>query len=107
MSFTDYIPILMEYGSILFGILALLVFITNVVVEVIKGLCPMPTNILTFLVSEGVTVTAFAVAVKAMEISVSWCYCVGAVTLGVFVAYAAMYGFDKLKEAWGNVNKYL
>lgn len=107
MDIMDYINVLMEYGSMLFAILALLVFITNVVVEVIKGFFPVPTNIITFAVAEGVTITAFAIAITALEITVSWCYVIGALTLGIFVAYAAMFGFDKLKEAWEKVKSYL
>ena len=35
-----------------------------------------------------------------MKITVMWYYAVGAVILGVFVAYAAMFGFDKFKELY-------
>ena len=31
--------------------------------------------------------------------AVTWYMVAGAVTLGLFVAYAAMFGFDKLREA--------
>lgn len=33
-----------------------------------------------------------------------WYYPVGAVVLGVFVAYAAMFGFDKFKELYDRLN---
>ena len=35
-----------------------------------------------------------------LEITVMWYYAVGAVVLGFFVAYAAMFGFDKFKQAF-------
>ena len=107
MEIMNYITVLMEYGSVLLTVLAILVFITNIVVEVFKGMIPVPTNIVTLVVSEIVTCAAFAFGLKALEITVSWCYVIGALTLGVFVAYAAMFGFDKIKEAWNNVKKHL
>jgi len=32
------------------------------------------------------------------DISVTWYYITGAIAVGFMVAYAAMFGFDKLKE---------
>lgn len=104
MEIMNYINVLMEYGSILLTIMAMLVFATNVIVEVIKGLIPVPTNVVTVVVAEVATIAAVAMACKALAITVSWCYTVGAVTLGLFVAYAAMFGFDKLKQVWRSIN---
>lgn len=100
----DYIAIvnnLMNYASILLGIMFLLTFTVNIIVEVVKRLIPkVPTDIVVFIISIAITVLALYIAASVMKITVMWYYAVGAVILGVFVAYAAMFGFDKFKELY-------
>ena len=38
--------------------------------------------------------------------TIMWYYAVGAVVVGIFVSYAAMFGFDKLKDAWEKMKEY-
>ena len=105
MNFNAIIEIAMEYASVALAIMAALVFMTNIIVEVVKGLFPkVPTNIVAVVVALIVTVLAMVIACNVLQISVMWYYAVGAVVLGIFVGYAAMYGFDKFKEA---INKLL
>ena len=59
----------------------------------------IPTNILAFLVAMAVTLLAFFAACQIMAWAVTWYMVAGAVALGLFVAYAAMFGYDKLREA--------
>lgn len=93
--------LIIHYASILMFILAGLVFVTNIIVEVVKNLFPkLPTNILAVAVALIVTVLALFIAAAVLEITVMWYYAVGAVVVGLFVAYAAMFGFDKFKEAF-------
>ena len=93
----QYIPVVISI--ILFLVLVLMV-VTNIVTEVLKGLVwqKLPTNILAFLVAMTVTLLAFFAVCQIMGIRVVWYMIVGAVVLGIFVAYAAMYGFDKCKQ---------
>lgn len=104
----DYIAIvnnLMNYASILLGIMFLLTFTVNIIVEVVKRLIPkVPTDIVVFIISIVITVLALYIAASVMKITVMWYYAVGAVVLGVFVAYAAMFGFDKFKELYDRLN---
>ena len=98
---------LFEYGSILLTVVAVLVFVTNIIVEVIKGLIPkIPTNIVAVIVAMIVTVWALYILCTVLEISVMWYYAVGAVVLGIFVGYAAMFGFDKFKAAWEKIKQH-
>lgn len=102
-----FISNLFEYGSILLTVIALLVFVTNIIVEVIKGLFPkIPTNIIAVIVALIVTVLALYILCAVMEITVMWYYAIGAVVLGIFVGYAAMFGFDKFKAAWDNIRQH-
>lgn len=107
MDFNLFISNLFEYGSILLTVIAVLVFVTNIIVEVIKGLIPkIPTNIVAVIVSLIVTVLALYIICAVLEITVMWYYAVGAVVLGIFVGYAAMFGFDKFKAAWETVRQH-
>ena len=101
MDYATFINAIFHYGSILLAIMAVLVFATTIIVEVIKGLFPkVPTNIVAVIVAQIVTVLAAVILCSVLEITIMWYYAVGAVVLGIFVAYAAMFGFDKFKAAW-------
>ena len=90
-----------EYGSLVLSAMVLLVFATTVIVEVVKGLfARVPTNIVAFAVSLIVTVLAVIILCAVLGIPIVWYYIVGAVLLGIFVAYASMFGFDKFKATW-------
>ena len=51
-----------------------------------------------------VTLLAFLALCQIAEIAVVWYMVVGAIILGIFVAYAAMFGFDKLKQTVEQLN---
>ena len=106
MQINQIINYLFEYGSILLTVMAVLVFATNIIVEVIKGLFPkIPTNIVAVIVALVITVLALYILCAVMDITVMWYYAVGAVVLGIFVGYAAMFGFDKFKTAWEKIRQ--
>lgn len=94
----QYIP--MVISAILLAALILTVT-TNIIVQVLKKLTweKIPTNILAFIVAMAVTLLAFFAVCQIMGWAVAWYMVAGAVALGVFVCYAAMFGFDKLREA--------
>lgn len=100
MGITELMNTILSAGSVLMAVLALLVFITTIIVEVIKGLFPhIHTNYVAVTVSMIVTVVAMLILCTVMEITIMWYYAVGAVVLGLFVGYIAMFGFDKFKAA--------
>ena len=101
MDYTTIFNAIVHYGSILLFAMAALVFATTIIVELVKGLFPkVPTNFVAVIVSLIITVLAVYILCAIMEITVMWYYAVGAVVLGLFVGYAAMFGFDKFKAAW-------
>lgn len=97
-NFMQYIPL--AISAILLATLILMV-ITNIIVQVLKKLTweKIPTNVLAFIVAMVVTLLAFFAVCQIMGWAVTWYMVAGAVALGVFVCYAAMFGFDKLREA--------
>jgi len=94
----QYIP--MAISAILLAALILTVA-TNIIVQVLKKLTwgKIPANVLAFIVAMVVTLLAFFAVCEIMGWAVTWYMVAGAVALGVFVCYAAMFGFDKLREA--------
>ena len=103
----ELINTFMNYASLLLTIMAALVFVTNIIVEVLKVFVPkLPTSYLAVIVAIAVAALALYIAAAVLEITVMWYYAVGAVVMGIFVAYAAMFGFDKFKEAWEKLQYY-
>ena len=101
----QYIP--MAISAILLAALILTVA-TNIIVQVLKKLTwgKIPTNVLAFIVAMVVTLLAFFAVCAIMGWAVTWYMVAGAVALGVFVCYAAMFGFDKLREALEQITKW-
>lgn len=87
--------------SAIVAIIGALTVLTNIIVEVLKRATweKMPTNLLAIIVAMVLTLVAF------MGYAVMWYYVAAAVVVGFAVAYAAMFGFDKLKEALGQIKK--
>lgn len=106
MNIDTIIHTLINYASYLLLALYVLVVAVNIIVEVVKRLIPVPTDIVVFIVSIAVTVLALFIAASVLKFTVMWYYAVGAVILGIFVAYAAMFGFDKFKELWERLDTY-
>ena len=99
MDINTILAAVIEFISIAGIIMFLLTFAVNIVVEVIKGMFPkLPTAILVFIVSVVLTILALLIACEVLKITVMWYYGIGAVILGIIVAYAAMGNFDKLQE---------
>ena len=106
MDYTTIINAVFHYGTIVMAAMAILVFVTNIIVEVLKGLFPkIPTNIVAVVVALTVTVLAAVILCAVLKITIMWYYAVGAVVLGIFVGYAAMFGFDKFKDVWDKLKQ--
>ena len=92
--------------SIILPLVLVLMVVTNIIVEVLKKLTwgKLPTNLLAFAVAMAVTLLAFLAVCQIVGIAVVWYMVVGAIILGIFVAYAAMFGFDKLKQTIEQIN---
>ena len=90
-------------------LIGMLVALTNVITEVVKKLTwdKMPTNVLAVVVGELLTLAGGLAYFQVQGIDVVWYYVVALVVIGFMVAYAAMFGFDKLKEImnWGESNE--
>ncbi len=92
--------------SIILPVVLALMIVTNIIVQVLKDLTwgKLPTNVLAFIVAMAVTLLAFVAWCQIAGIPVTWYMVVGAIVLGFFVCFAAMYGFDKLKQTMEQLN---
>lgn len=91
--------------SVILSIVGVLVVLTNIITQVLKKLTweKMPTNILVVIISMALTMVAFVAYCQIKAIAIVWYMIVAAVILGFLVAYAAMFGFDKLKEVLNQI----
>ena len=89
-------------------IVAILVVITNIIVQVVKKATwdKIPTNLLVVIVSMALTVAVFLAIFQIKAVAITWYMIAAVLILGIFVAYAAMFGFDKFREALEQINRY-
>lgn len=87
--------------STLLLIVGVLVILTNMIVEVLKKVLwnRLSTNILAVIVALVLSLIAFFAIMEYLSISVLWFYVAAAIIVGFMVAYAAMVGYNKFKEA--------
>lgn len=93
--------------SVILSIIGVLVVLTNIIAEVLKKMTwdKVPTNVLVIVISMVLTLAAFFAYCSVKGIAVAWYMVVAAIVLGFLVAYAAMFGFDKLKETLEGIQK--
>lgn len=87
--------------SVIVSAIGALTVVTNIIVQVLKKATwnKLPTNLLVVTVAMVLTLTAFFGYMAYMSYAVTWYLIAAAVVAGFAVAYAAMFGFDKLQEA--------
>ena len=95
--------ILLTNMTILLGVIGILAFVVSVVVQVFKGvsvLKKIPTDILVFVLSIGLTVTAFVAYMQYVQQTILWYMIIASILAGLLVAFVAMYGWEKVSELW-------
>ena len=87
--------------TVLLPVMAVLTAITNILVEVLKEVTykVVPTQFLAVAVAEGLTMTVYSAYITINMLPTVWYFHVAALVVGMMVAYAAMFGFDTLKNA--------
>ena len=82
-------------------VLPLLVALTNMLTNVIKGLCAVfadHAKLIAPLVAEVMTLVATAAYLEIFGVAATWYWYAGGVIAGMVVAYVAMNGYDGLYE---------
>ena len=95
----------MEISTII-TIIGVLVALTNIIVEVAKKATwdKLPTNVLALVVAEVLSIASGIAYCQIKAVPMEWYVVSALVVLGFMVAYAAMFGFDKLRQImhWGD-----
>ena len=99
--------------TLIIGIIGVLAFAVSIITQVFKGvsgLKKIPTDILVFVLSIGITVVAFIAYMQYIQQAILWYMIIAAIMAGFLVAFVAMYGWEKVEELWkrfykGNAKK--
>lgn len=93
--------------SVILSAIGAMVVLTNIIVQVVKKVTwdKLPTNILAVVVSMALTLVAFFAYCQMKAITITWYMVVAAVVVGFCTAYAAMFGYDKLREVIDQMGK--
>ena len=94
----------MDYQTIfaqLFIIIAVLTVLVNIITEVVKNLSSKITgskyiNTFVLILSIALTVVVFLAYWQIKSMEITWYLILAFVVVGFLVAYAAMFGYDKL-----------
>ena len=84
-----------------------LAFIVSVITEVVKRIGAMKkvtTDVVVLALSMVLTIVAFLAYAQYASIAIVWYWIVAAIICGFFVAFIAMYGWNKLTELWARFN---
>ena len=85
------------------AMMIILAFVVSVIIEVIKNvsfLKNIPTDLVVIVLSEVLTVLSFLAYMSYNSIAVTWYLAVGSFISGFFVAFVAIYGWDKITELY-------
>ena len=85
--------------TLVIGIVGIFAFAVSIITQVFKGvsgLKKIPTDILVFVLSIGLTVTAFIAYMQYIQQTILWYMILAA----LLVAFVAMYGWEKVAELW-------
>ena len=92
----------------LVAVIGALAFMVSIITQVIKGvsvLDKIPTDILVFVLSIGLTVIAFVAYMQYIQQIIAWYMIIAAIMAGFIVAFVAMYGWEKFSELWNRYKK--
>ena len=81
------------------SVVGALMIVVNLITEIAKKIGLKKTNLFVVILSEVLTLICFLAYVDIKQINIEWYFVVGAVFVGLAVSYAAMFGYDKLKQA--------
>ena len=94
--------------TIILAVIGALAFIVSVITQVIKGIGifnKVPTDVLVFVLSIGITVIAFIAYMQYIHMTILWYMILAAIMAGFIVAFVAMFGWEKLSDLWKRFGK--
>lgn len=104
----EIMQLLIANMTIILAVIGAIAFMVSVIVQVIKGVgvfSKIPTDILVFVLSIGITVAAFVAYMQYIQQVILWYMILAAIMAGFIVAFVAMYGWEKLSGLWKRFGK--
>lgn len=97
---------LLSNATLLIAVIGFMAFIVSVITQVVKGvLGKVPTDLIVFVLSIALTVTAFVAYMQYIKAEILWYMIAASVIVGFIVAFVAMFGWEKLSELWKRFGK--
>lgn len=97
---------LLNNATLLIAVIGFMAFIVSVITQVVKGvLGKVPTDLVVFVLSIALTVTAFVAYMQYIKAEILWYMIIASVIVGFIVAFVAMFGWEKLSELWKRFGK--
>ena len=86
--------------SLIVTVFGILVAVTNAIVQVTKKATwdKLPTNLLALIVAIVITLVVGLAYLQITGVTILWYMVAALIVAGWLVAYAAMFGFDKLRQ---------
>lgn len=90
---------IIDFATLL-PIIGAITVLTNIIVQALKQVTKdkLPSNLVALAVAMVLTLGAGAAYAQIKGIAITWYLVVAAVVVGFMVAYAAMFGYDKLMQ---------
>ena len=92
----DNFNVVISSGLPLLGIMAFIVSVITEVIKETKAVKKIPTDLLVITLSLILSVTAYFTFAAINDKAVIWYEVIGAIIVGFFVAFVAMFGWSKL-----------
>lgn len=94
---------LINYGTIVIAVLSALAFTVSVITQVTKEigfLDRIPTQLQVIILSVSLTPAAYIAYAQYSYMQIHWYMIAASIIAGFFVAFVAMFGWDKLQELY-------
>jgi hypothetical protein len=104
----DIIQTLIANMTLILAIIGAIAFLVSVITQVIKNINifnKVPTDIIVFVLSIGITVTAFIAYMQYIHMTILWYMILATIMAGFIVAFVAMFGWKKLSDLWKRFGK--
>lgn len=104
----DIIQTLIANMTLILAIIGAIAFLVSAITQVIKNISifnKVPTDIIVFILSIGITVMAFIAYMQYIHMTILWYMILAAIMAGFIVAFVAMFGWEKLSDLWKRFGK--
>ena len=99
---------LINYGTSLIAIIGGLAFMVSVITQVIKEMpiiSNIPTSLAVIVLSVSITPAAYIAYAQYSYMQIHWYMIAASIIAGFFVAFVAMFGWDKISDIYNKMTK--